>query len=167
MTESYENRVFIEWVWHFNYLYSPQTYGMRTTRMKRNIAHCGSFNHKISEVRCSSYARFCIWWTVSFRVLLEKLIVALLVKIFSVFMEPEGSLPCSQDPTLVLTWGHISVLQLSSLRSILMYSFDSNLGLLSGLITSCLPIKILYAFCSVSMCATCLIHPHVTFGNVC
>jgi hypothetical protein len=34
------------------------------------------------------------------RVLLEKLIVAQLVKKFPAFMAPEGSLPCPQDPAI-------------------------------------------------------------------
>jgi hypothetical protein len=77
------------------------------------------------------------------------------------FMEPEGSLPCSQEPS---TGPYPQPDQSSlyhpilSLRSILILSTHLHLGLPSGLFPSGFPTNILYEFLFVPICATCPAH---------
>jgi hypothetical protein len=64
-------------------------------------------------------------------------------------MEPEGSLPCSQEPSpLVPIISQINPIQTirTYLRSILILSTHLRLGLPSGLFPSAFPSNILYAF---------------------
>jgi len=77
-------------------------------------------------------------------------------------METEGSLPCSQDPAT----GLYSELHENSpqptkpiyLKRILILSSNLRLGLPSGLVPSCLPTTILYAFLTSPVRAICLAH---------
>jgi hypothetical protein len=75
-------------------------------------------------------------------------------------MEPEGSLPCSQEPSTgpypepYKSNPHHPI----SIRSILILSTDLRLGLPSGLFPSGLPTNILYAFLVFPIRATCPAH---------
>jgi hypothetical protein len=81
------------------------------------------------------------------RILFEKLIVTQLVKkLFCFLMEPEGSLPCSQKPSLDPILSQLIQIAPSitiSIRSILMLSSHLRLGLPSGLLPLGLPTKTL------------------------
>jgi hypothetical protein len=101
------------------------------------------------------------WLTPWSTVLLDKLLVTQLVTKFPAFMEPKGSLPCSQQPatgpypepdafsphvpTLFSLWSTLS----SRLR----------LGFPSGLLPGDFPTKISYALLISPVRATCPAHP--------
>jgi hypothetical protein len=61
-------------------------------------------------------------------------------------MEPEGSLPCSQEPSLVPILSQIDPVHPIPLNPILILSTHLSLGLHSGLFLSGFPTNILYAF---------------------
>jgi hypothetical protein len=77
------------------------------------------------------------------------------------FMKPEGSLPCSQEPS---TGPYSepdrssSYYPIQSLRSILILPTYLRLGLPSGLLLFVFPTNILYAFLFVPIRATCPAH---------
>jgi hypothetical protein len=66
------------------------------------------------------------------------------------FMEPKGSLPCSQEPStspyILSQIDSVHTIQPISPRSILILSTHLRLGLTSGLFPSGFPTNILYAF---------------------
>jgi hypothetical protein len=71
------------------------------------------------------------------------------------FMEPEGLLPCSQEPSI---GPHPQSDQSSPYHTILILSTHLRLGLPSGLISSDLPTDNLYAFFFLPIHATCTAH---------
>jgi hypothetical protein len=73
------------------------------------------------------------------------------------FMEPEGSLPCSQEPSTA-PYPEPDRSHPISLRSILILSTHGSLGLPSGLLPFGFPNKILYAFLFYQIRATCPAH---------
>jgi hypothetical protein len=76
------------------------------------------------------------------------------------FMEPEGSLLCSQEPPLFPILSQINPIQSIYLQSTLILSTHLRLGLPSGLFPSGFPTIILYAFGFPHSCYTpCSSHP--------
>jgi hypothetical protein len=78
---------------------------------------------------------------------------------FQHFMEPEGSLPCSQEPPKVPILNQIdpvyTIPLYICLRSILTLSTHQRLGLPSGLFPSGFPTNVLYAFLFYPILAIC------------
>jgi hypothetical protein len=79
---------------------------------------------------------------------------------YQYFIEPEGSLLCSQDPTNGPVLSQINPIHTtpSYLRSILILSTHLRLGLPSGLFPSGFPNNTLYAFHFSPICTTCIAH---------